>query len=883
MKKISLGIVAHVDAGKTTLTEALLYRTGAIRSAGRVDHGDSFLDTDVQERERGITIYSKEARIKTASSEIILLDTPGHVDFSAETERTLQVLDYAVLVVSGSEGVQGHTRTLWNLLKQYDVPVFLFVNKMDLDGADHQKVLRDIREELSDSCVDFTFWENGSSSSHADWLEDVSLGNEEMMNTLLETGNIPLEMIQEAVSERNLFPVAFGSALKMDGIDSFLRILDQFTLRKSYPDSFGARVYKVSRDSQGQRLTWMKITGGSLNVRNAVSYNGLSEKINEIRLYSGEKYDVCPSAGGGEICAVTGLTAAKPGQGFGIEESAGQPLLEPVLTYGLILPPDINAADFYRKLLTIEEEAPELHLLWDEEHKEIHVQIMGPVQIEVLTRLIKDRFGVNVGFGPGSIVYKETIASAVEGVGHFEPLRHYAEVHLLLEPGERGSGIQTASAVSEDELDLHWQRLILTHIAEKEHRGVLTGSPLTDVRITLLSGRASVKHTVGGDFRQATYRAVRQGLKSARSVLLEPYYAFTLEVPQDTVGRALKDLSDMAGKPEAPEFHSASSGEMAVIRGTAPVATMNDYINEVNTYTRGLGSLNLRLAGYDLCHNPEVVIKAARYDSEMDLKNPTGSVFCAHGAGFYVPWNQVPEYMHLPYTFVPEALKEEYASNDEIESFGADNGWGKGNRKKSGNSSYAEDDELRQIYERTFGHSSEREIMEERRKWTRLRASEKPVFRQKLDKHGKPIYPKQDTRQDYLIIDGYNIIFSWQSLNALKDVNINAARDKLLEIISNYQGYTGKKITVVFDAYKTDQTPEAYYQYDNLEIVFTKKDETADAYIEKTVHDIGNQYHITVATSDGLEQLTVMRLGALRMSARMLKEEVEQVTGRPID
>ncbi len=899
MKNLTIGILAHVDAGKTTLTEALLYETGQIRSLGRVDHKDAFLDTNALERERGITIFSKQARIETPHSTITILDTPGHVDFSAETERTLQVLDYAILVISGMSGVQSHTRTLWRLLKHYHVPVLLFVNKMDMAGADHDATLAQLKSDLSDECVDFSSIRSSAlgneplpedtlfseeSGDDPDWLEEVSFGSEAMMNQLLEMGSIPLSMIQNAVSDRHLFPVFFGSALKLEETAHFFNGLCTFTKEGDYPSSFAARVYKIGRDTQGNRLTYLKLTGGSLKVRTPISSSvgddSFEEKVTEIRRYSGEKYDTADTVRAGEVCAVTGLTRTRPGMGLGEEPSGELPLLEPVLNYSLILPSTVNPADFYRKVKQLEEEDPELHLTWDDDAKEIHAQMMGQVQIEILIRLIAERFGVAVEFGPGKIVYKETIAAPVEGVGHFEPLRHYAEAHLLLEPGERGSGIQVASACSEDALDLHWQRLILTHVLEREHRGVLTGSHLTDVRITLLSGRAHVKHTEGGDFRQATYRAIRQGLKSTESVLLEPFYSFTLDIPEDTVGRALTDLADRFGKPSAPEFYESAGRHMARITGTVPVATMNDYITDVHSYTRGEGSLTLTLSGYDICHNPEEVIRAAKYDSEMDFRNPTGSVFCAHGSGFNVPWNQVPEYMHLPYTFVPKNLEDVYLENEYADSFSAENGWGKGAPSRRAGASLDEAEELEAIYQREFGRSSEQAIREDQRREAKNRAKSEGTLKQKVNKKGQPIYPKKDQREEYLIVDGYNIIFSWPELSKLKDVNIDAARDQLLEIISNYQGYTGRKISVVFDAYKVNRTPQTFMTYDHLEVVFTQRDETADAYIERTVHELTDKYHITVATSDALEQLTVMRLGALRMSAGMLAEEVQRVTGR---
>ncbi len=894
MKKMTIGILAHVDAGKTTLTEALLYGTGQIRDLGRVDHKNAFLDTNSLERERGITIFSKQARIQTPDAEITILDTPGHVDFSAETERVLQVLDYAVLVVSGTGGVQGHTRTLWRLLAHYHVPVLLFVNKMDMAGADHDAVLSQIKEQLSDECVDFSSLRADTLSEKMlptqtafsveagddeSLLEEIALGDEKMMNHLLETQEIPLSLIQEAIFSRHLFPVFFGSALKLEGTDHFFYGLCSLAAQRSYPSDFGARIYKIGRDTAGNRLTYLKLTGGCLKVREPLSYTDKSgseheEKITELRFYSGEKYETRDSAQAGEVCAVTGLTATYAGEGIGSEPTGEIPLLEPVLNYSLLLPDYVNPIDFFRKIKLLEEEDPQLHLLWNESSHEIQLQLMGQVQTEVLTRLIADRFGVPVSFGSGKIVYKETLAKPVEGVGHFEPLRHYAEVHLLIEPAERGSGVQVASTCSEDVLDLHWQRLILTHVLEREHKGVLTGSGLTDVRITLLSGRANIKHTEGGDFRQATYRAIRQGLKSTESMLLEPYYSFLLEIPEETVGRALTDLSERFGKPNPPEFYQSTGRNMARITGVVPVSTMNDYITDVHAYTRGEGSLLLTLAGYNICHNPEDVIRAAKYDSELDVRNPTGSVFCAHGSGFTVPWDQVPMYMHLPYTYVPEALRASYAENDYEDGFSAENGWGKGVR------SLGDSDELEAIYQREFGKSSEQEIRQQQRRDAKNRAKSQGVIKQKVDKKGNPIYPKKDQRKDYLIVDGYNIIFSWDELSKLKDVNIDAARERLLEEISNYQGYTGKKITVVFDAYKVNRTPQTRMTYDNLEVVYTQRDETADAYIERTVHELTDRYLITVATSDALEQLTVMRLGALRMSANMLAEEITRVTGR---
>lgn len=871
-----LGILAHVDAGKTTLSEAMLYESSQIKTVGRVDHQDAYLDNDVRERERGITIFSKQARM----GDITLLDTPGHVDFSAEMERTLQVLDYAILVISGTDGVQGHTRTLWRLFRHYHIPTFLFINKMDLAGADREAVQSQLKKELSDGCVDFTMEPYcGGGQPDETFYEELAVCSEEMLTEYMDSGSIANESIADAIAERLVFPCFYGSALKIEGVDHLLRALKGYRKEKAYPKQLSARVYKIGRDSRGVRLTYLKVTGGGLKVKEKIAYDGLEEKVDQIRLYSGEKFSTADVIDAGEVCAVTGLTATYPGQGLWNEQTTSVPVLEPVLNYRIQLPQDVNPVEMMGKLKQLEEEDPQLHIIWNEALQEIHAQMMGQVQIEVLTQLIKDRFGVVVVFGQGNIVYKETIAKPVEGVGHFEPLRHYAEVHLLLEPGEPGSGIEVASDCSEDVLDLNWQRLIATHIMEREHPGVLTGAALTDVKITILTGRAHIKHTEGGDFRQATYRAIRQGLKSTECVLLEPIYSFTLEVPQESVGRAMTDLKQRFGTFDSPEFVPGS--DMAVLCGTAPVATMQDYSTSVHAYTKGLGHLTLELAGYDVCHNSEEVVERIGYDSEADTTNPTGSVFCEHGAGFLVPWDQVPDYMHLDYAYTNEEKRPEdgLCYDTANQTFGPGGAIDNVRKPKEGKSqtSWELDKELQQIYAREFGMNREDVEEQERRKWMKKKSNESKPNVVKYDKKGNPIYPARGPQEEYLIVDGYNIIFAWKDLNELSRVNIDSARDKLLDILSNYQGYKGCPVLVVFDAYKRREHQGTRSKYHNLDVVYTKTDETADAYIERTVHEIGHKYRVTVATNDGLEQLTVMSQGALRMSADNLRQEIERL------
>ena len=884
MKKLVIGILAHVDAGKTTLSEELLYLCGEIRKIGRVDHGDAFLDTYELEKERGITIFSKQALLKTENMEVTLLDTPGHVDFSAEMERTLQVLDYAILVINGMDGVQSHTMTLWRLLERYQIPTFLFVNKMDQQGTDHDALLNDLKQHLHENCVDFGRTQDtdyGMYELTPEQLENIAVCEEDILETYLETGIVEDRDIARLIVQRKIFPCYFGSALKEKGVKDFWNGVQKYTAEPKRPTEFGAKVFKIARDEQGNRLTYMKITGGSLKVKTLLSSNSngqslpgrkaeeaaWEEKADQIRLYSGAKYELTSEAEAGTVCAVTGLTRTYPGEGLGIEQESELPILEPVLNYQIILPDDCDPHQMLQKLRQLEEEEPQLHILWDSQFSEIHAQLMGEVQIEILKKLIWDRFHVAVEFGAGSIVYKETVAEPVEGVGHFEPLRHYAEVHLLIEPGEPGSGCQFFTACSEDVLARNWQRLILTHLEEKEHIGVLTGSPLTDVQITILTGRAHAKHTEGGDFRQATYRAVRQGLRKARNILLEPYYEFRLEVPAEMIGRAMSDVQKMQGTFDAPEVE----GETAILKGTAAVAQMRDYQKEVVSYTHGTGKLFCSLKGYAPCKNQDEVVQNIGYDPEADLENPTGSVFCAHGAGFVVPWDQVEAYMHLQSGVDMDELDSEswYEDVESAQNPGTavDNAnisrniSGK-NGKFSYSGSYEEEEELQAIFERTFG-PMKRDRTAFQKKTVH---SSTPATRYRA---GKP------RQEEYLLVDGYNIIFSWEELNELAKENIHAACDKLMDILSNYQGYRKCTLILVFDAYKVEGHVEEIITYHNIYVVYTKEAETADQYIEKTVHRIGRQYQVTVATSDGLEQVIIMGQGAHRISAQGLKKEIE--------
>lgn len=846
---ICIGLLAHVDAGKTTLSESMLYLSGRIRQQGRVDHGNAYLDTYELERARGITIFSKQAELVFGELEVTLLDTPGHVDFSAEMERTLRVLDYAILVINGADGVQGHTETLWKLLKQYRIPAFLFINKMDQNGTDAEKLLEELRVKLSGSCIRF-----GEAEDSEEFLENVAMAEEQVLETYLEHGTIERGEISRLIWERKVFPCYFGSALKNIGVKEFLAGLECYAKERSYPEEFGAKVYKIARDPQGNRLTYLKVTGGVLKVRDLIRYQDVEEKVSQIRIYSGEKYDAVQEVRAGRVCAVTGLTKTYPGEGLGAEPPSEGPVLTPVLNYQLILPEGCDTHGMLLKLRQLEEEDPELHIVWNEELGEIHAQLMGEVQTEILQSMIRERFQTEVTFGPGNIVYKETIKCSVEGVGHFEPLRHYAEVHLLLEPAEPGSGLVFAADCSEDVLDRNWQRLILTHLAEKEHRGVLTGSAITDMKITLVAGRAHLKHTEGGDFRQATYRAVRQGLKSTESVLLEPYYEFRMEIPAEFVGRALTDIQRMAGEFQTPD----TEGDFAVITGSAPVSEMRDYQLEVTSYTKGRGRLFCTLKGYAPCHNAEEVIEQIGYDSEGNLDNPTGSVFCAHGAGFHVSWDQVPDHMHLEYVWTPEAEKEKSA----IEAKKGQGSVQSGRVSSSFSRSVEEDKELEEIFLRTYGKIERKRPIAERR-------VESPEERQKRI--------RKDQMEEYLLVDGYNVIFAWEDLKELAKVNIEGARNKLMDVLCNYQGFKKCNLILVFDAYKVQGQELGVQKYHNIYVVYTKEAETADQYIEKVVHEIGRKYHVTVATSDNVEQVVTLGQGGKLLSARELRTEVEEV------
>ena len=842
-KQIVLGILAHVDSGKTTLSEAMLYRAGVTRRLGRVDHKDAFLDTDALEKARGITIFSKQALLTAGDTDITLLDTPGHVDFSTETERTLQVLDYAVLVVSGTDGVQSHTETLWRLLRRYHVPTFVFVNKMDLPGMERQELLAQLNRRLGEGFVDF-------GAEQADRDEALALCDENLMDRMLDAGQLQDADLIPAIARRHVFPCWFGAALKLEGVDALLDGLDRYTRPAPALEAFGAKVFKVSQDEQGARLTWLRVTGGELKVKAQLTGEAdgesWAEKANQLRLYSGAKYTLTEAIGPGQVCAVTGLTKARPGEGLGAERDSDLPVLEPVLSYQVLLPEGADVHAALGKLHRLEEEEPQLHVVWNETLGEIHVQLMGEIQLEVLRSLLAERFGLAVEFGPGGILYKETITEPMEGVGHYEPLRHYAEVHLKLEPLPRGSGMQFAADCREEVLDKNWQRLVLTHLEEKQHLGVLTGSPLTDVKITLIAGRAHLKHTEGGDFRQATYRAVRQGLMLAKSQLLEPWYAFRLEVPAENIGRAMSDIQRMEGTFDPPE----SGEETAVLTGFAPVSTMRSYPMEVVSYTRGRGHLSLTLDGYRPCHNAQEVIAAIGYEPEHDLDNPADSVFCAHGAGFVVPWDQVRSHMHV------------------------DSGWGKSTRPEQKaavpqrramayRATLEEDAELLKIFERTYGPIKRDPL-----------AAFRPV-----QKRERPDFAAEqwEIAPEYLLVDGYNIIFAWDELNALSKESLDAARHKLMDILCNYQGFQKCVLILVFDAYRVPGSPGSIEQYHNIHVVYTKEAETADMFIERVTHEIGRNRRVRVATSDGMEQIIILGHGALRVSARMFHEEVQNV------
>ena len=885
-KRMTVGILAHVDAGKTTLAEGILYLTGEIRALGRVDHKDAFLDNFAMERDRGITIFSKQAELCCEGVQLTLVDTPGHADFSAEMERTLQILDYAVLVISGADGVQSHVETLWRLLKKYQVPTFLFINKMDQAGTDEETLLAELQKKLDEHCVQF--WASRAKKEEGEETDEIFAGldpeqklpwrveqllkdpeltetlalcDEALLERYLSDGTVQLQQVRELIRNRKLFPCYFGSALKLCGIAALLEGICILGMEQTYPEAFAARVYKISRDAQGNRLTHVKITGGKLKVRdlltNQTKGKGAEtcweEKVSQIRIYSGASFRSVNEVQAGQICALTGLNHTHSGEGLGAERDSELPVLEPVLSYRICLPDDCDVHQTYRKLLQLEEEEPELHIAWNEKKNEIYAQLMGEVQIEVLKNMIRERFGIAVEFGTGSIVYKETIAEPVIGIGHFEPLRHYAEVHLLLEPQETGSGLKFASVCSEDVLDRNWQRLILTHLEEKQHVGVLTGSEITDMKITLIAGRAHQKHTEGGDFRQATYRAVRQGLRSGRNVLLEPVYEFVIEVPQELAGRVMTDVQKMYGSVEPPELTDGT----AILHGTAPVVTMRGYQTELLAYTKGRGRISCTLNGYLPCHNADEVITATDYDPEADLDNPTGSVFCAHGAGFVVDWALVPEYAHLD-TAGLLGQKPETGEMQERGQIGVPQGHG----------SYEEmsisQEEIDEIFARTYGSAGKRE---------------RPNYRRsrRTDFDASPATPRKVATEEYLLVDGYNIIFAWEELNELAKTNVEAARTKLMDILCNYQGYKKVNLILVFDAYRVEGGQGSVQKYHNIYVVYTKEAETADQYIEKTVHAIGRKYQVTVATSDGLEQVIILGQGGHRMSARDLKEEISQM------
>lgn len=910
---ICIGLLAHVDAGKTTLAEGLLYTSGKIRKLGRVDHQDAFLDNHSMERERGITIFSKQAQLSWEGLDMTLLDTPGHVDFSAEMERTLQVLDYALLVISGSDGVQGHVQTLWRLLGQYRIPTFLFINKMDQPDTEKEKLLHELQTKLDAACLEF-----GEKAQERDetYLEELSMCDECLLEEYLETGKLGVGSVAKAIAKRHLFPCYFGSALRLNGLEDLLCGIRRYAICPGYPKEFGARVYKISRDPSGNRLTHLKVTGGVLRVKMPVSNVSSAEtegeiweeKVNQLRIYGGAQYEAVEEVAAGGLCAVTGLDKTFAGQGLGRESQNELPILVPVLTYGLVLPEGSDPVKMLGQLRKLEEEEPLLHVVWQKagngqlgvprlgepqedslEGKryvpQIHVQVMGEVQIEVLKRLIAERFGLEVEFTDGQILYKETIADAVEGIGHFEPLRHYAEVHLLLEPGEPGSGLQFSSACSEDVLDRNWQRLILTHLEERSHVGVLTGSPITDMKITLLTGRAHIKHTEGGDFRQATYRALRQGLMQSESVLLEPVFSFTLEVPAGQVGRAMSDIQKMCGRFDVP----VTDGEYAILTGSAPAATMRGYQSEVNAYTRGLGRLSCTLKGYEPCHNSEQVIEQMGYQPEADLENPASSVFCAHGAGFVVPWRQVPEYAHVESGWHREETGSEGAEGNGLDvpvAMKNEARMPKKSYEAGTKQDYITQEEIEEIFTRTYGKSS-RDYTPYR--YSKVQFSGENSTEGTGPEEGNKISGSQKASQrtgstqpkeEYLLVDGYNIIFAWEDLHELAEINIDSARDKLMDICSNYQGFVGCTLILVFDAYKVKGNTGSVQKYHNIYVVYTKEAETADQYIEKTVHKIGRKHSVTVATSDRLEQIIIWGDGAARLSAAGFREAVKEAAAQ---
>lgn len=852
MKKIAIGILAHVDSGKTTLSEALLYQSGNINKLGRVDSGNSFLDTFSLERSRGITIFSKQAVLKYKNTEFTLLDTPGHVDFSAETERTLQVLDYAILVISATDGIQSHTQTLWKLLSKYNIPCFIFINKMDLNGADKGRILHELKTKFNDGCIDF------STADNFDFYENLALCDEKLLNQYYENETLNTNDIIHCIKKRKIFPCLFGSALKLSGVTEFLNCIYDYTEEAKYGSEFAAKVYKVSED-KGQRLTHLKVTGGALTVKEILKSekNTNAEKVNQIRIYSGEKFITADKAEAGTICAVTGISFAKPGDGLGAEKNTENPFLEPVLTYRLELTDNTDVHTALQKMRILESEDPQLKVVWNERLSEIQIQLMGDVQLEILQEIIKDRFGINAAFGSGNIIYKETITDTVEGIGHFEPLRHYAEVHLLMKPAKRNSGIIFKTECKEDLLDKNWQRLILTHLYEKTHIGVLTGSPVTDMEITLVSGKAHAKHTEGGDFRQATYRAVRQGIRSAKSILLEPVYEFTLEIPTENIGKAIADIQRMFGSFNPPE----TIGEFSVITGTAPVSTMHDYWREVIQYTHGTGKLFCNLKGYEHCHNENEVIESINYNCDADTDNPCDSVFCSHGAGYNVKWNEVKSHMHLPSAL--STPKNSYTESESKITL---------SKCRDKNNLFALDKELMQIFEQTYGpvksHSNPNSSHFTFTKSTEKTDTDKQYKSKRLPKYSGP---------EYLLVDGYNVIFAWDNLKELsKNNNLDGARNALINILCNYQGYKKCEVILVFDAYKVKGNAGEVEKFNNINIVYTKEAETADMYIEKVTHKLAKNHKVRVVTSDALEQLIILGNGALRVSSREFLLEVQK-------
>ena len=848
MKKIAVGILAHVDSGKTTLTEAMMYVSGNIRKLGRVDHKDSFLDNFSLERDRGITIFSKTALLRYQDTEFYLLDTPGHVDFCAEAERAVQVMDYAILVVSGSDGVQSHTATLWELLRKYRVPTFLFVNKMDLESADRDTVMAGLKRKLSDGCVDF------GEPNREKLDENIALCDDHLLDKYDVEGTISEEDIKAAIQKRKLFPVFFGSALRVEGVDTFLDMLDRYTVMPDYPDEFGARVFKISQDKTGERLTFLKITGGELRVRNILKSdkNKENEKVSQIRIYSGEKFTAADKAEAGTVCAVTGIGFSRPGDALGSEEGDTLPVLEPVLNYSVILPPDIDPHSAIKDFRQLEAEDPLLRIVWNERNRSIGIELMGEVQLEILRSVIRERFGYAVDFSSGSIIYKETIENIVEGVGHFEPLRHYAEVHLLLKPLKRDAGLIFNTRCKEDLLDRNWQRLILTHLYEKTHIGVLTGSPITDMEISLVSGKAHAKHTEGGDFREATYRAVRQGLRSAKSVLLEPYFSFTLEVPIENIGRAMSDITMMSGSFSPP----VTEGENALITGEAPVSEMREYASTVIQYTHGKGRLSCSIKGYDRCHNADEVIERIGYDPDSDVENTADSVFCSHGAGHTVKWNEVPDHMHLS-----SVLKKETEQKSVFEirrEF---------SRYQNTDDIFALDKELMNIFEQTYGPVKKQNFNE-------FKKPQRTTLSFNENKKKKPS-PLNLNQKEYLLIDGYNVIFSWDHLKAIAIDNIDSARNTLINILCNYRGFKKCELILVFDAYKAKGNHREVEREGNIDVVYTKEAETADTYIEKVSHELSKNNKVRVVTSDRMEQLIILGNGAIYVSSKEFYDEVK--------